>query len=52
MCSIANLFDTNIRTFDAKKTLNFSCPKCLGCVNYKEKLNFFKNKISVLDAEL
>ena len=28
MCSIANLFDTNIRKFDAKKH-NFFCPECL-----------------------
>ena len=51
MCSIANLFDTNIRKFDAKKT-NFFCPECLDCVNHWEKLIFFKDKISVLEVEL
>ena len=47
MCSIANLFDRNIRKFDAKNVL-----ECLDCVNYNEKLIFFKNKISVLEFEL
>ena len=51
MCSIANLFDTNIRKFDAKK-ISFFCPEYLDCVNHLVKLIFFKNKISVLEAEL
>ena len=41
MWSIANLFDSNIRTFDAKKH-NFFCTECLEYVNHKEKL-IFKN---------
>ena len=34
MCSIADLFDTNIRKFDAKKTLIFFCPECSDSVNH------------------
>ena len=49
MCSIANLFDTNIRTFDDKKHFFFSQT---DSVNHLEKLIFFKNKISVLKVEL
>ena len=30
----------------------FFCPECLDCVNHQETLIFFKNKISVLEAEL
>ena len=52
MCSKANLFDTNMRKFDDKKTNFFFCPECLHCVNHYEKLIFFKNKISALEAEL
>ena len=51
MCSIANLFDINIRTFDAKKTW-FFCPEWLDCVNHYEKLIFLRNKISLLEVEL
>ena len=50
MCSIADLFDTNVRKLGAKKT--FFCPECLYSVNHDEKLIFFKSKISVLEAEL
>ena len=51
MCSIANLFDTIIRKFEAEKNGVF-CPECLDCVNHWEKLIFFKNKISTLEVEL
>ena len=51
MCSIANLFDTNIRKFEAKKRIFFS-PECLDCTNHLENLIFFKKKISVLEFEL
>ena len=33
MYSRANLFDTNVRKFDAKKP-NLSCPEWLDCVNH------------------
>ena len=46
MCSITNLFDTNIKTFDAKKNTE------KNSANHQAKLIFFKNKISVLEAEL
>ena len=52
MCSKANLFYTNIRKFDDKKTVFFFCSECLDCVNHQEKLIFFKSNISVLEAEL
>ena len=39
MCSIAKLFNVNIRKFDAK---NSFCPECLGCVNHKEKRGVFE----------
>ena len=48
MCSKANLFEANIRKFDARKT-NF-CPESLDFVNHEEKLIFFKNENSVLKA--
>ena len=48
MCSIANLFDTNIKKCDAKKP-NFSCSEWLDSVNHQEKLIFFKNKLSALE---
>ena len=32
ICSIANLFDKNIRKFDAKNHIFF--PECLDCVNH------------------
>ena len=38
MCSIAKLFNVNIRTFDAKNSFR---PECLGCVNHKEKRTEF-----------
>ena len=47
MCSIANLFDTSTRKFDAKKH-----DECLDFVNHQEKLIFFKSKIIVLEVEL
>ena len=49
MCSKGNVFDTNIRKFDAKKHF---CPECLGFVNHEEKFILFEDKISALDAEL
>ena len=50
MCSIRNLFNTNIRKFDAK--FDFICPECLECITHYEKLIFFnKNKISVLEVK-
>ena len=39
MCSIASLFNTNIRKFDAKKTF-FFLPECLDCVKWLETINF------------
>ena len=39
MCSIANLFKTNIRKFDAKKYI--FCPECLDFKSLG-KINFFK----------
>ena len=52
MCSIANLFNTNIRKFDSKKTL-FFCPERLDCVSHYEKSIFFnKSEICVLEVEL
>ena len=30
----------------------FFCPECLDSVNHKEKLIFFKNKISAIEVEL
>ena len=51
MCCIAKLFDTNLRRFDAKNYQYF-CPECLECVNHLENIILFKNKISVLEAEL
>ena len=39
MCSIANLFNTNIRTFDAKKTY-FFWPECLDCGKSLGTINF------------
>ena len=51
MCSIRNLFNTNIRKFDAKKH-KFICPECLECITHYGKLIFFnKNKISVLEVK-
>ena len=50
MCSIANLFDTNIREFDAKKRI--SCPECLDCVDHEENSIFLKKKISILEVKL
>ena len=50
MCSIANLFNTNIKKFDAKKTY-FFCPECLGSKSLG-KIFFYKNKMSVLEVEL
>ena len=50
LCSKANLFDTSIRKFNDIKT--FFCPECLDCVNHLEKLILFKDKTSVLEAEL
>ena len=32
MCNIANLFDTNIRKLDVKKTV--FCPECLDSLNH------------------
>ena len=37
MCIIANVFYTNIETFDGKKTL--FCPECLDCKTLA-KINF------------
>ena len=51
MCSIVNLFDTNVRKFDAKKATVF-CAECLNSVNHYENLIFYNNKISVLKVEL
>ena len=45
MCSIANLFDKNIRKLDAKKRIFL--PRML-----KEKLIWLKNTISVIVVEL
>ena len=41
MCSIANLFDTNIRKSDAKKHIFFGPvgPECLDCVKSLGKIN-------------
>ena len=50
ICSIANLFDTNIRKLDTKETV-FFCPECLDSVNHQEFF-FFKNRIYVFEAEL
>ena len=47
MCSIANLFYTNIRKLDS----NFFCPTMLRQCKSSGKKNF-KNKSSVLEAEL
>ena len=52
MCSIANLFDTNIRQFDAKKAFFFYFLFYPDFVTHYEKLSFVKNKIKVLDVEL
>ena len=49
MCSIANLFDTNIRKFDPEK--HFFCPERLDCKS-SGKIIFFKNKISVIKVEV
>ena len=49
MCSIANLYDTNIRKFDTKK--NF-LPRMLRLCKSLEKTNFLLKKISVLEVEL
>ena len=43
MCSIANLFDTNIRKFDAKKT-EFFLPGMLRLCKSLGKNNFFKEQ--------
>ena len=51
MCSIANLFDTNIKTFDTKKTIFL--PSMLRLCKFLGKIIFYKNKISgVLEVEL
>ena len=50
MCSIANLYDTNIRKFDTKKK-NF-LPRMLRLCKSLEKTNFLLKKISVLEVEL
>ena len=50
MCSIANLFGTNIRKFDTKKT--YFLPRTLRLSKSLRKLIFFKNKISVLEVEV
>ena len=51
MCSIANLFNSNIRKFDAKKTLFFLPRMRRLCKSLEKKIIFFnKNKISVLEV--
>ena len=52
MCSIANLFDTNTRKFDAKKTLFFLSLMLRLYKYHLEKITFFKNTNSVLEAKL
>ena len=44
MCSIANLFDTNVRKDDSK---NIFSPRILRLCKSLGKINFLKNKISV-----
>ena len=44
MCSIANLFDTNVKKDDAK---NIFSPRILRLCKSLGKINFLKNKISV-----
>ena len=40
MCSIANLFNTNIRILDAKKNIYFFLPRMLGLCKPLGKINF------------
>ena len=50
MCSIANLFDTNIKKFDPKKHQFFSL-NAYG-ISHLKNLIFFRSKISVIKAKL
>ena len=43
MCSIANLFDINVRKFGAKKHIFFG-PECLDWVNHQENLEYLRFK--------
>ena len=43
MCNKENLFDTNVRKFDAQN--KFFCRECLERVNHEEKL-FFQKKLN------